>query len=48
MFYEKNEIEFNLTKKRVSMEIVKGGHQFVELEPLGNMRELFCIYKKLM
>ena len=36
MFYEKNEIEFNLTKKRVSMEIVKGGHQLVELEPLGD------------
>ena len=39
MFYEKNDIEFNLTKKRVSMEIVKGGHQLVELEPLGGWNQ---------
>ena len=45
MFYEKNEIEFNLTKKRVSMEIVKGGHQLVELEPLGDWKhERICLY----
>ena len=36
MFYEKNEIEFNLTKERVFMEIVKGVHQLVKLEPLGD------------
>ena len=32
----KRMIEFNLTKKRVAIEIVKGEHQLVELEPLGD------------
>lgn len=35
VFYERNEMEFNLTKKRVFMEMSKRGHQYVKLEVVG-------------
>ena len=34
MFYERNEMELNVTKKRILMKMSKGGHQLVKLESL--------------
>ena len=47
VFYERNEMEFDVTKKRVSMEMSKGGHQFVKLESLKEWnQERSIIYVK--
>ena len=35
VFYERSEMIFDETKKRVYMQILHGGHQFVKLETLG-------------
>ena len=34
VFYENNEMEFDMTKKRVNMEVSKGGYELAKLEPL--------------
>ena len=38
-------MEFNLTKMRVNLDVLKGGHQLVKLEPLGNgvRKKVFCM-----
>ena len=35
VFYERNEMEFNVTKNRVLMKISKEGHQLIKLEYVG-------------
>ena len=37
VFYEKSEMMFDETKKRVYMLILEGGHQLVKLETLGEI-----------
>ena len=37
VFYEKSEMMFDETKKRVYMSISGGGHQLVKLETLGEI-----------
>ena len=37
VFFEKNEMEFSYSNKRVNMEMSKDGHQLVKLETLGEI-----------
>ena len=50
LFYERSEMMFDETKKRVYMSISGGGHQLVKLETLGEkvMKRQYFILKRMV